>query len=53
MTEASATLAKLVSQYAVVKHRAAVALQQEEQERRQQQQPNVEDADKEGKGHVG
>ena len=33
-----ATLAVLVSQHAVVTHRAVVALQQEEQERRQQQQ---------------
>ena len=32
-----AKLAVLVSQHAVVTHRAAVALQQEEQERRQQQ----------------
>ena len=37
-----ATLAVLVSQHAVVIHRAVVALQQEEQERRQQQlQPFV------------
>ena len=33
-----ATLVVLVSQHAIVTHRAVVALQQEEQERRQQQQ---------------